>query len=71
MRQAKIIVDMIQSELLPHAVCALAERADPSSDRGHVLADGQVEAVTVDGQIALSTSASKPRVRVSTHEAPQ
>jgi hypothetical protein len=27
--------------------------------------------VTVDGQIALSTSASKPRMRVSTHEAPQ
>ena len=27
--------------------------------------------VTVDGQITLSTSASKPRMRVSTHEAPQ
>jgi hypothetical protein len=27
--------------------------------------------VTVDGQIAPSTSASKPRVRLSPHEAPQ
>src|SRR6266496_1660476 len=45
MREAKIVVDMIQGELLPHAVCALAERADPSSDRGHMLADGQVEAL--------------------------
>src|SRR5712691_11414095 len=45
MREAKIVVDMIQGELLPHAVCALAERADPSADRGHMLADGQVEAL--------------------------
>src|SRR5262249_7077388 len=45
MREAKIVVDMIQGELLPHAVCTLAERADPSADRGHLLADGQVEAL--------------------------
>src|SRR5262249_11957653 len=31
----------------------------------------QQRPVTVDGQIALSTSAPKPRMRVSTHEAPQ
>src|SRR5439155_25275568 len=45
MRQAKIIISMVQGELLPHAVLALAQRADPSSDGGHVLADGQVEAL--------------------------
>ena len=32
---------------------------------------GSVQPVTVDGQITLSTSAPKPRMRVSTHEAPQ
>ena len=62
MREAKIIIDMIQGELLLQAVLAFAERADPSSNRGHMLADGQVEAVTVDGGIAPSTSASKPCV---------
>jgi hypothetical protein len=31
----------------------------------------QQRPVTVDGQITLSTSAPKPRMRVSTHEAPQ
>jgi RimJ/RimL family protein N-acetyltransferase len=31
----------------------------------------QERPVTVDGQITLSTSAPKPRMRVSTHEAPQ
>src|SRR5262245_44278747 len=31
----------------------------------------QERPVTVDGQIALPTSAPKPRMRVSTHEAPQ
>src|SRR5713101_5139730 len=45
MRQAKIIVDMVQDELLAQALLALAQRADPSSDRGHMLADGQVEAL--------------------------
>jgi hypothetical protein len=71
MREAKIIVDMIQGELLPQAVLALAQRIDTPPNRGDMLAEAEVEAVTVDGQIALSTSASKPRVRVSTHEAPQ
>jgi hypothetical protein len=62
---------MEDGQLLPQPVCALAQRADPSPDRGDMLTDGKVDPVTVDGQIALSTSASKPRMRVSTHEAPQ
>src|SRR3989442_11476758 len=36
---------MIQDELLAYAVLALAERADLSSDRRHMLADGQVDAL--------------------------
>src|SRR6266571_9349059 len=50
---------MIQAQLLTQAVLALAERADPSSDRRHMLADGQVDAVTVDGGIAPSTPGSR------------
>src|SRR3989442_13893255 len=45
MREAKIVVDMIQGELLPHAVLTLAERADPPPDRGDMLADAQVDAL--------------------------
>src|SRR4029450_4228318 len=45
MWQAEIIIDMIQYQLLPHAVLALAQCADSPSHRGHMLADGQVEAL--------------------------
>src|SRR5437870_13717273 len=36
---------MIQGELLAYAVLAFAERTDPSSDCGHMLADAQVYAL--------------------------
>ena len=62
---------MIQRQLLPYARLVFAQGDDATTDRRDLLADGEVETVTVDGQIALSTSASKPRVRVSTHAAPQ
>jgi hypothetical protein len=45
MRETKIIVDMIQGELLPHVVLPLAEGGHPSPDRGHMLAHRQVEAL--------------------------
>src|SRR5712691_9207536 len=45
MGQTEIIVHMIQGELLAYAVLTFAERTDPSSDRRHMLADGQVEAL--------------------------
>jgi len=45
MREAKIVVDMIQGELLPHAVLTLAQRGDTPPDRCHVLADGEVQAL--------------------------
>src|SRR5262245_11709910 len=45
MREAKIVVDMIQGELLPHAVLTLTQRADPSSDRRHMLANRKVNAL--------------------------
>src|SRR5437867_3580957 len=36
---------MIQDQLLAYAVLALAERGNPTSHRGHMLTDGQVEAL--------------------------
>ncbi len=71
MGQTEVIIDMIEGQLLPQAGLALAQRADPSPDRGHMLTDGEVEAVTVDGGIAPSTSASKPCVPLLRHTAPQ
>src|ERR671923_1463567 len=58
MREAKIVVSLIQRQLLPQAVLALAERADPSSNRGHMLAEGQVEALH-ERRIDLPTAGSQ------------
>ena len=44
MGEAKIVGSLLQCQRLPQAVLALAERADSSSHRGHLLADGQIEA---------------------------
>ena len=63
MREAKIVVDMLQGELLPHAVLTLAERADPSPDRGDMLAEAQVDALNEGGVGVLSTSNRKPPLR--------
>src|SRR5215472_6097764 len=49
MQEAKIIVDMIQGELLSQAVLTLAQRADPSPHRGHMLAYREVEALNESG----------------------
>jgi hypothetical protein len=57
-----MMIRMVQGELLPHAVLALAECADPPSHGGHMLADGEVEAVTVDRRIAPPTAAPERRV---------
>jgi hypothetical protein len=70
-REAEMIIRMVQGELLSPAIRALAEGADPSSHGGHMLADGEVDPVTVDGGLAPSTSASKPCVPLLRHTAPQ
>src|SRR2546428_8556465 len=46
MGQAEIIIDMVQCQLLPQAVLALAQRGDTPPDRRHMLADVQIEAVS-------------------------
>ena len=43
MGQTEIIVDLIQRQLLPQPVFALAQRADPSPDHGDMLTDGEVD----------------------------
>ena len=43
MGQTEIIVDMIQRQLLPQALLALAQRIDTPPHRRHMLADGQVD----------------------------
>src|SRR5215475_13036490 len=58
MREAKIVVSLIQRQLLPQAILALAERADPSPNRGYILADGQVEAFH-ECRIDLPTAGSQ------------
>src|SRR6266851_8358947 len=45
MRQAEIVVDVIQGQLLAQAVLAFAEGGDASTDGGHMLADGEVHAL--------------------------
>ena len=62
---------MIQRQLLPQAILALAQRIDPPPNRGDMLADAEINPVTVDGGIAPPTSASKPCVPLLRHTAPQ
>ena len=54
MREAKIIVDLIQGELVSQAVLALAQRADPTPQGGHMLADREIDALH-EGGIDLPT----------------
>ena len=43
MGQTKVVIDVIQRQLLAHARFVFAQRADPSPHRGHMLADGEVQ----------------------------
>src|SRR5262249_45204525 len=61
MREAKIVVDMIQSELLPQAVLPLAEGGHPAPDRGNMLADAQVDALD-EGGVDLPAAGRQPRL---------
>src|SRR5215831_7953307 len=49
MGQTEIVVPLIQYKLLLQPLLALTQRADPSSDRGHMLADAQVDALDKGG----------------------
>src|SRR5215468_10390102 len=43
MGQAHIVIHLKHHQLLPQAVLVLAQRADPSPDRGDMLADAEVD----------------------------
>jgi hypothetical protein len=43
MWQDEVVVDVEQRQLMLHAVLALAQRVDPAADRGHALAQVQIE----------------------------
>src|SRR5215831_9801429 len=43
MGQTEIVVTVEHGHLLPQPVFALAQRADPSPDRGHMLPDGEID----------------------------
>src|SRR5216683_2611725 len=49
MREAKIVVDMIEGELLTQPLLALTQRADPAPHGGHMLADREIDALHEGG----------------------
>src|SRR5215469_4094002 len=55
MGQAKIIIDMVQRQLLAQAVLVFAQRGDAPSNSGHMLADAQVHALN-EGRVDLPTA---------------
>src|SRR5437867_5067969 len=71
MRQYEIVVDLEQRQLLAQALLALAQRGNTPPHGGHMLADGEVEAVTVDRRITPPTAAPERSMRLSPHAAPQ
>jgi len=48
-RQAKVVVRLIERQLLAQPLLALAQRADPSSDRRDMLAHRQVDTLDERG----------------------
>jgi hypothetical protein len=49
MRQAKVVVHVIQRQLMAYAVLAFAEGGDAATDRGDMLADTEVETFNEGG----------------------
>src|SRR2546429_8128920 len=63
MGQTEVVIDLIQGQLLPQPLLALAQGRHPPSHRGHMLADGQVEAVTPARRGTPPPPAPQPRLR--------
>jgi len=49
MRQAKIVIHVVHSHLLPQALLSLAERGDATPNCRHMLAQAEVEALDEGG----------------------
>src|SRR5215813_7678161 len=71
MGQTELVGTVEHGQLLPQPVFALAQRAYPSPDRGHMMTDGEIEPVTVGRRGTPSTTAPKRRMKLSPHAAPQ
>src|SRR2546429_6691567 len=63
MGQTEVVIDLIQGQLLPQPLLALAQGRHPPSHRGHMLADGQVEAVSVHKRVTPPPPAPEKRPR--------
>jgi len=70
MWRAKMIDRPDERHAMVQRQCAARQRPATARQRRQAFPKRRGEPVTVDRRIALSTSASKPRVRVSTHAAP-
>ena len=58
MGQTKVVIDVIQRQLLAQARFVFAQRADPSPHRGHMLADGEVQPLD-EGGVDLAAQGSQ------------
>jgi hypothetical protein len=58
MRQAEIVVDVIQRELLAYTHLTLAARGDPPTDGRHVLADVEIDPLNERRMICQPAEAS-------------
>ena len=71
MRQAEIVVGLVERQLLSQAILPFAQRHDAPADRRHMVADAEVDPVAVGGRITPPTAVPKRSVPVSVHSAPQ
>src|SRR2546427_10182785 len=71
MRQAKVVIALEQHQLLPQALLTLAQRGDPPPNGRHMLAQAEIDAVTVGRRVTPPTTAPKRRMKLSPHAAPQ
>ena len=61
MGQTKVVIDVIQRQLLAQARFVFAQRADPSPHRGHMLTDGEVQPLDERG-VDLAAKGSQHRI---------
>ncbi len=59
-RRCRVIIALIQRQLLPHAVFAFAPCGDPPPHCGDMLTEGEVDTVLVDRGISSSTPGNPP-----------
>jgi hypothetical protein len=71
MGQNKIVVCVEQSQLLTQSRFVFAQRVDPTTDRRHMLAKIQMQAVAVGRRVTPPAAVPDRSMPVSRHSAPQ